>query len=154
MTGEIVDLDAYRVSFVAQTRTRLRKAGRPPRRRRRNSAEDVVVDLFKQRDDPPKPHMPKSRHRWRTMPQPARYVPDCYPTVGEARQLAEWLLDGKRGSMITYVESRCAEIVIEKADAGQIVTRGERSRLLKTVNRVRACYAEDPLDGWQPSATM
>lgn len=88
------------------------------------------------------------------MPQPPRYVPDCYPSVGEARQLGEWLLDWARGCMVSYVESRCAEVVIEKVDAGQIVTLGERSRLLKTVNRVRACYAEDPLDGWQQSAMM
>lgn len=38
MTSEIMDLDAYRASFVAQTRTRLRKADRPTGRRAADAA--------------------------------------------------------------------------------------------------------------------
>lgn len=52
--------------------------------------------------------------------------------------------------MATHYEISMAEIIIEKADAGWWVKKRERLALLKAVNRIRALYAVDPLEGWQP----
>ena len=136
--AEIINLADYKKTLSYRARP-----PRPSRRRHRRS--ENVIDLEERLTRPP-----KLRRPWRAKARPPRpRLPDCYPTLGEARALAEWLKECD--CMISYFESRLAEIIIEKVDAWRFVTRRERKALMKTVNRVRPFYPEDPLGGWEPS---